>query len=112
MYLLMSSILILTLLNNPAFGQSENITVLTFDGTINPTTADYFQQGIKEAEKNNSECIIIKLNTPGGLLKSTRVIVTEFLESPIPVVVYVSWLLEQTLELHTQLRFRDKWTRL
>jgi membrane-bound serine protease (ClpP class) len=90
MYLLMSSILILTLLNNPAFGQSENITVLTFDGTINPTTADYFQQGIKEAEKNNSECIIIKLNTPGGLLKSTRVIVTEFLESPIPVVVYVS----------------------
>lgn len=90
MYLLISSILILTLLNNPAFGQSENITVLTFDGTINPTTADYFQQGIKEAEKNNSECIIIKLNTPGGLLKSTRVIVTEFLESPIPVVVYVS----------------------
>ena len=90
MYLLMSSILILTLLNNPAFGQSENMTVLTFDGTINPTTADYFQQGIKEAEKNNSECIIIKLNTPGGLLKSTRVIVTEFLESPIPVVVYVS----------------------
>ena len=90
MYLLMSSILILTLLNNPVFGQSENITVLTFDGTINPTTADYFQQGIKEAEKNNSECIIIKLNTPGGLLKSTRVIVTEFLESPIPVVVYVS----------------------
>jgi len=48
------------------------------------------RQGIKEAEKNNSECIIIKLNTPGGLLKSTRVIVTEFLESPIPVVVYVS----------------------
>jgi membrane-bound serine protease (ClpP class) len=90
MYLLISSILILTLLNNPVFGQSENITVLTFDGTINPTTADYFQQGIKEAEKNNSECIIIKLNTPGGLLKSTRVIVTEFLESPIPVVVYVS----------------------
>ena len=90
MYLLISSILILTFLNNPAFGQSENITVLTFDGTINPTTADYFQQGIKEAEKNNSECIIIKLNTPGGLLKSTRVIVTEFLESPIPVVVYVS----------------------
>jgi membrane-bound serine protease (ClpP class) len=90
MYLLISSILILTLLNNPVFGQSENITVLTFDGTINPTTADYFKQGIKEAEKNNSECIIIKLNTPGGLLKSTRVIVTEFLESPIPVVVYVS----------------------
>jgi len=90
MYLLISWALILTLLNNPIFGQSENIIVLTFDGTINPAAADYIQQGIKEAEKNNSECIIIKLNTPGGLLKSTRVIVSEFLESLVPVVVYVS----------------------
>jgi membrane-bound serine protease (ClpP class) len=36
-----------------------------------------------------AECLIIKLNTPGGLLKSTRVIVTAILDSPVPVVVYV-----------------------
>ena len=55
MYLLISWALILTLLNNPIFGQSENIIVLTFDGAINPAAADYIQQGIKEAEKNNSD---------------------------------------------------------
>jgi len=90
MYCLISSVLIFTLLSYPLIGQSKNIIVLTFDGTINPAAADYFHLGIKEAEKNNSECIIIKLNTPGGLLKSTRVIVTDFLESPVPVIVYVS----------------------
>jgi membrane-bound serine protease (ClpP class) len=90
MHWLISSLIIITLLNNPLNGQSKNIVVLTFDGSINPSTSDYIQQGIKKAISLNSECIILKLNTPGGLLKSTRVIVTEFLESPVPVIVYIS----------------------
>ncbi|MCK5086764.1 MAG: nodulation protein NfeD, partial [Melioribacteraceae bacterium] len=52
--------------------------------------ADYINYGIEEAISQNSECLIIKLNTPGGLLKSTRIIVSQFLESKIPIVVYVS----------------------
>jgi membrane-bound serine protease (ClpP class) len=40
-------------------------------------------------EQANAECLIIYLNTPGGLLKSTRVIVAGILESKVPVVVYV-----------------------
>jgi membrane-bound serine protease (ClpP class) len=90
MYWLISTLIIFTLLNQPLIGQSKNIVVLIFDGTINPAASDYIQKGIKKAEALNSECIIIKLNTPGGLLKSTRVIVTELLESPVPVIVYVS----------------------
>jgi len=90
MHWLVSSLIFFTLLNQPLIGQTKNIVVLTFDGTINPAASDYIQQGIRKAETLNSECIIIKLNTPGGLLKSTRVIVTELLESPIPVIVYVS----------------------
>jgi membrane-bound serine protease (ClpP class) len=90
MYWLISAILIFTLFSYPLIGQSKNILVLTLDGTINPATSDYIQQGINKAETINSECIILKLNTPGGLLKSTRVIVTQLLESPIPVIVYVA----------------------
>ncbi len=87
---LISALIIFTLLNQPLNGQSKNIVVLTFDGTINPAASDYIQQGIEKAKTLNSECIILKLNTPGGLLKSTRVIVTKLLESSIPVIVYVS----------------------
>ena len=45
---------------------------------------------MKRAEEKNSECVVVELNTPGGLLKSTRMIVTDFLTSNIPVIVYVS----------------------
>jgi membrane-bound serine protease (ClpP class) len=45
---------------------------------------------LEKAISENAECLIIKLNTPGGLLTSTRKIVTDLLESPIPIIVYVS----------------------
>ena len=68
----------------------NKITVLTLDGAINPAAADYINYGIKKAIENNSRCLILRLNTPGGLLESTREIVSDFLQSPIPIVVYVS----------------------
>ena len=63
--------------------------VISVDASINPSTAEYISSGIERAAEENAECLIIKLNTPGGLLKSTRVIVTDILDSEIPVVVYV-----------------------
>jgi membrane-bound serine protease (ClpP class) len=71
-------------------GQKTNVTLITYDGAITPACSDFIKLGIESAEKNKSECLIIKLNTPGGLLKSTRVIVSDILESKIPVVVYVA----------------------
>lgn len=71
-------------------GQQTNVTLITYDGAITPACSDFIKLGIESAIKNKSECLIIKLNTPGGLLKSTRVIVSDILESKIPVVVYVS----------------------
>ena len=71
-------------------GQKTNVTLITYDGAITPACSDFIKLGIESAEKNKSECLIVKLNTPGGLLKSTRVIVSDILESKIPVIVYVS----------------------
>lgn len=78
-----------TLLVSPLFA-SPTVHVITLDATINPATADYIHTSIERAAEDRAECLIIKLNTPGGLLKSTRVIVTELLSSPIPVIVYVA----------------------
>jgi len=65
------------------------VDVIKLDGTINPASADYIHDGIKKASDENAECIIIQLNTPGGLLKSTRNIVSDMLTSKIPVVIFV-----------------------
>ena len=73
-----------------AFSQKQNVVVINADCAIHPACADYINSGLEKAIEENAECLIIKLNTPGGLLKSTRVIVTDILESKVPVVVYVS----------------------
>jgi len=68
---------------------TKKVVVISIDGSINPSTAEYINSGISKAKRENAECLIIKLNTPGGLLKSTRVIVSDLLDSEIPVVVFV-----------------------
>ena len=59
------------------------------DKTINPVTAEYIAKAIQLAEAENSECLIIELDTPGGLLSSTRTIVRDILSAEVPVVTYV-----------------------
>jgi membrane-bound serine protease (ClpP class) len=69
---------------------AQKVITLTIDGAINPVVADYIANGIKKAENEKAVCLLINLNTPGGLLKSTRVIVSSMLEAKVPIVVYVS----------------------
>ncbi len=70
--------------------QAGKVLVLAAECAIQPACADYIREGIEAAEGQDAEFVVIKLNTPGGLLKSTRVIVTEILEADVPVGVYVS----------------------
>jgi membrane-bound serine protease (ClpP class) len=67
----------------------HRIDIIKIDGAINPVVTDFIHDAIESANKENAECLIIQLNTPGGLLKSTRIIVSDFLSSRIPIVVYV-----------------------
>lgn len=60
------------------------------DNTINPVTAEYITTAIEDAEKANAQCLVIKMDTPGGLLNSTRTIVKRMLTAKVPVVVYIS----------------------
>jgi len=74
----------------PSFSFSQKVISINVSDGINPSTAEYIKQGITKAEKENAQCLLINLNTPGGLLSSTREIVTNIMQSEVPVVVYVS----------------------
>ncbi len=64
--------------------------IITVDGAINPIEARYIERAIEEAGNSGAELLLIQLDTPGGLLDSTRDIVELLLSSPVPTAVYVS----------------------
>ena len=80
----------LFLLLFPLVTDAQTVISMKVDGMINPASADFIHNGIEKATREKAECIIIHLNTPGGLLKSTRMIVSDILGSPVPVIVFVS----------------------
>jgi len=64
--------------------------MIDVQGTINPGSAAYVLESLAIAEKENAGAFILKLNTPGGLLASTRSIIQGISESQIPVIVWIS----------------------
>src|SRR5213595_3826367 len=74
----------------PAMFAAEKVGCINVDGAIGPATASYISRSIEEAKAQNVQCLVIQLNTPGGLLDSTQKIVQSFLGSSIPIVVYVA----------------------
>jgi len=74
----------------PALNRAPIVVVMKLDGMINPAAADFIHSTLQHAEQIQAQCLVIELNTPGGLLKSTRVIVSDILGSPIPIIVYVA----------------------
>ncbi|MEP6846291.1 MAG: nodulation protein NfeD [Panacibacter sp.] len=74
----------------PLLTAAQEVITLKINGAITPASADFIQRGIEKTQEQNAACIIIGLNTPGGLITSTRSIVSAMLESKVPVIVFVS----------------------
>ena len=70
--------------------EPAQVGLITISGAIGPATANYISRAIDVAAEQHDQCLIIKLDTPGGLLESTKDIVQTFYASKVPVVVYVS----------------------
>src|SRR5690625_302064 len=73
----------------PILSSGQAVISLKVNDAITPSTENYIQRGIQKASASHAQALIIELNTPGGLLSSTRNIVGEILKSPIPIIVYV-----------------------
>ncbi len=73
-----------------AQGERRVALLLTVADAITPATMDYVQRGIGRAEDEGAELLILALDTPGGLMTSTRELIKSILAARVPVVTYVS----------------------
>ena len=64
--------------------------VAELDGIIHPVAAEFFNDVITEADTSGADIVVFVLRTPGGLLESTRTIVSRMITSRAPVVVFVA----------------------
>lgn len=64
--------------------------LIDISGPIGPAAAEYVSRSIKVAAADNAQCLVVRLDTPGGLLDSMKDIVQAFYASPVPVVVFVA----------------------
>src|SRR5262249_10348186 len=78
------------MLANPAKLFAGDAGLIEIRSPISPATESYISRAIDVATEQNDACLIIELDTPGGLVKSTQNIVAKFYTSRVPVDVYVS----------------------
>jgi membrane-bound serine protease (ClpP class) len=74
----------------PKKAPQPHVDLIVVDGGINPAVDDFIRESIGRARAGGARALIIQLDTPGGLLTSTRSIVKDILGAPVPVVVYVA----------------------
>jgi membrane-bound serine protease (ClpP class) len=69
---------------------TKTVDLIIIDASINPAIADFIHESLGAAERDGARALIIELDTPGGLLDSTKSIVKDLLGAPLPVIVYVA----------------------
>jgi membrane-bound serine protease (ClpP class) len=73
-----------------SYAQANQVDVITIDGVIDPVDAEFITKIIESSTSAGAECLIIQMDTPGGLDLAMRSIIKAIMGSDIPVIVYVS----------------------
>jgi membrane-bound serine protease (ClpP class) len=84
---LIVSTLVAVLFASPA---SAEILKVVINDTIQPISEEYIARAIDEARRRNDQAVLIEMNTPGGLVSSTRGIIEKITASSVPIIVYVT----------------------
>jgi membrane-bound serine protease (ClpP class) len=84
------AILIALVCGSGASLHAADAGLIKVNGAIGPATSAYISRAIQASSARKDACLIVELDTPGGLLDSTRDIVQSFYESKVPIVVYVA----------------------
>lgn len=74
----------------PALQAEPIVHIITINSSINPATADFIINAVENANETEAAALVIQLDTPGGLVSSTRMITKAILASEVPVAVYVA----------------------
>jgi len=69
---------------------ASKVVAISVDGMVHPVTVEILAHGIEQARQQNADLVLIRINTPGGLVDATRQIVEKIVSSPAPVVCYVT----------------------
>ncbi len=69
---------------------SAQVLKITVDDTIQPISAEYISRAIDQATSTHAQAVLIEMNTPGGLVSSTREIIDKISKSSVPVIIYVT----------------------
>jgi membrane-bound serine protease (ClpP class) len=80
----------LTLLLSTSVYGAGVVKLATIDGSINPASADFLIRAIEQSEEDSAAALLIELDTPGGLVSSTKDIIQAMLNSEVPIIVYVA----------------------
>ena len=88
--LLFSPLVFLLSLTPFTSAKNPHVNVAKIDSIINPVAVEFIAESIERSSKDGAECLIIQLDTPGGLDLSMRKIVKDMLNADIPIIVYVS----------------------
>ena len=86
----MAAVVAALALASPALLGAEQVGLIKIDGAIGPATAAYISRAIDQAAADHDQCLIIQLDTPGGLLESTHRIVEKLFTDVLPTVVFVA----------------------
>jgi membrane-bound serine protease (ClpP class) len=73
-----------------AAAQAQKVVAVDIDAIVHPITVEIVGRAIEQAKQENAALVLVRIDTPGGLMDAMREIMQEIVASPVPVVTYVT----------------------